>query len=62
MSYQASFGPFLSEEDLDSYGKLLSADQKTQAQEWADQCLGNDFCLCGVYEPNNTLLYMPVKQ
>jgi len=23
MSYQASFGPFLSEEDLDSYGKLL---------------------------------------
>ena len=61
MAYQASFGPFLSEEDLENYGKSLSAVQKAQAQEWADQCLGNDFYLCDIYEPNNTLLYMPVK-
>ena len=58
---QASFGPFISEEDASAYGVDLSADEKVQAQRWADDCMSKDLYLCDLYEPNNKLLFLPIK-
>lgn len=62
IAYQASFGPILSEQAVEAYGTDLSTAQKAQAQEWATQCIDHDFYFCDIYEPNNTLLYMPPKE
>ncbi|MFO7747279.1 MAG: hypothetical protein R6V42_05670, partial [Orrella sp.] len=49
----------MGDEEVEGYASGLSANEKAQAQQWADQCLGNDLFLCDIYEPNNSLLYMP---
>ena len=59
---QASFGPFISKEDAAAYGLDLSSEQEAQAQRWADDCMAKDLYLCDLYEPNNQLLFLPIKK
>lgn len=62
MANQASFGPLMGDSEVEGYASGLSANEKAQAQQWADQCLDNDLYLCDIYEPNNSLLYLPRKE
>ncbi|MFO7746187.1 MAG: hypothetical protein R6V42_00050 [Orrella sp.] len=47
------------DKDVEGFASGLSVKEKSQAQQWADQCLDNDFYLCDIYEPNNSLLFLP---